>query len=157
MKSLWRDLALLGSVLCLLPLTACGGDGSSSSPPPVSVEPPTPPVVVNEAPVFSSAPTAVMSENTTNAFYTIQVNDPDSNASPSVSLSSSGDGQYFEIDTLTNSISARAGLDYELPADANGDNIYNLTLIASDANGGNTSFALTVTVTDGRLEARHAL
>lgn len=148
MRPFRRELAVIGSTLCLLSLIGCGGGGSSSSPPPVSVEPPAPPVVVNQAPVFTSASTADMAENTTNAFYTIEVNDPDSTASPSISLASSGDGQYFEIDSLTNTISARAGLDYELPADADGDNKYELNLQASDADGATTSFAVTVTVTD---------
>lgn len=133
---------VLAATLCLMSLTSCGGSSSSTTLPP----PTTPPA--NQAPVFSSSATASLVENTTNAFYTVDVSDPDSSATPSLTLFNLGDGQFFELDPSTNTIFAVTTLDFEMPADENGDNVYSISLQATDGNGGSTNFTLMVDVTD---------
>lgn len=134
--------ALIGST----PLVSCGG-GSSGGSAGNSSPPPPPPPAVNQAPSFSSATTAQITENTTQAFYAVSVNDPDSNIDPVVSLSSTGDGQFFDYNGQTKMLSARAGLDFELPADNDGNNIYELTLTATDGED-SRSLNLAVNITD---------
>ena len=142
------SLALFGSALFLLPLAACGGGSGDSSGSTSTNNIPNNPPPISQAPVFSSAPSVSVDENSDIAFYTVAVSDPDSAASPMVSLSSSGDGQYFELDGLTLTISAQSGLDFELPVDADGDNVYELSLQASDSDGQTTSFNLAVDVSN---------
>lgn len=142
---LTRRYFVLAALIGLSPLTSCGGGGSSSNS--AGNSPPPPPPAVNQAPSFSSAPTAQLTENTTQAFYTVSVNDPDSTVEPTVSLVSTGDGQFFEYNSLTNLISARAGLDFELPADEDGNGVYDLTFQATDGED-TTSFNVALTITD---------
>lgn len=102
----------------------------------------------NERPVFTSSAAATVAENSTAAFYTASANDPDSAANPTITLASSGDSSYFELNALTGTLSAKSGLDFELPADIGGNNIYNVQLTARDGDNGSTSQTVAITVTD---------
>ena len=65
-----------------------------------------------------------------------------------VTYSLSGtDAGLFTVDSSTGVVSMIAR-DYESPADANTDNIYEVTLVATDDDGNTDSEAFTVTVTD---------
>ena len=124
-------------------LWGCGGGGSGGSGGTTS---PTP--APNQAPVFSSAANASVEENSTDPFYTVTANDPDSSAAPTIELLSTGDGALFTLNASTNAVSATAPLDFETPSDGNADNIYDLTFTARDGAGGSTQLNVAVTVED---------
>ncbi|MGR5299468.1 hypothetical protein ACPV5U_29700, partial [Vibrio mediterranei] len=46
---------------------------------------------------------------------------------------------------------------FEAPDDANGDHVYNLTLVATDADGNSASQAMTITVTNVKENAQLSL
>ena len=109
--------------------------------------PSPPPPPANNAPVFDSAASISVEENTAGAIYTFEASDPDGDE---VTLSpvSSNDIQLFNFDAETGVLSTAATLDFERPADANQDNVYEIGVEATDGNGATTSFTLSLTVTD---------
>jgi len=134
-------------------LSACGGGGgSSSSPsttastPPVTVTPPTP---INSAPTISSAPEASVMESDSGVFYTLEASDPEGDP-VTFSMMTSPDSAAFAFNTNTGQLSGVTAFDYEAPLDANEDNIYELTFLAQDNQGGSTELDVTVTVNDIR-------
>ena len=118
--------------------------------------------LVTVADLFNAAPaitsnnggdTAEISvaENTT-AVTTVQAIDPDAGqmlAYAIVPAASGGgaDAALFTIDPNTGALSFAAVPDFEAPADANGDNIYELAVQADDGNGGTDRQAISITVT----------
>ena len=101
---------------------------------------------VNEAaPAITSPATFTVAENDT-AVGTVVATDADS---PSVtySLVDGGDSEQFSIDPATGVLSFMAAPDFEAPADVGADNVYNVTVQASDGTL-NTTQAVAVTVTN---------
>lgn len=120
---------LLASALSAL-LTACGGADPG-------------PVPQNQSPLIANVGAISVQEFTT-AVTRLSVTDPDGNA---VTLSLSGpDAGAFSI---TNDGSIRFALppDFTAPADANRDNVYNVTVTANDTYSTPTTAALNVAVT----------
>ncbi len=105
---------------------------------------PTPPPA-NGAPVFSSPATASAAENVAGAVYTAAATDPDGNA-VTFSLSGGADQARFSI-AGAGVLSFAAPPDFENPQDSNRDNIYEVTIRASDGTA-TSSLNLRVTVTD---------
>lgn len=64
------------------------------------------------------------------------------------SIGSGGDGALFAIDAATGQLSFKAAPDFEAPTDANKDNVYAVTVVATDARGLTDTQALSVKVTD---------
>jgi glucose/arabinose dehydrogenase len=130
----------------LLALASCGGeDGGGTPPPPAG----------NAAPVFTSLTTASTPENSAGTVYTARATDAD-NDPLTYSITGGADAALFAI-TTSGELSFRTAPDFEAPADAGGDNVYNLTLTASDGRGGSASLALALTVanlTDGAFRVR---
>lgn len=114
--------------------SACSGGGGNSPPPPT-----------NGAPVFSSPATSAAPENTASAFYTAAATDPEG-AAVTFSLSGGADQTRFAI-TNAGALSFASPPDFENPGDSNGDNVYDVTIRASDGVG-TASLNLRVTVTD---------
>ncbi|MBU1288215.1 MAG: PQQ-dependent sugar dehydrogenase [Alphaproteobacteria bacterium] len=131
-------------------LAACsGGSDGDASPAPA-------PVPANRAPAFTSPATASVDENTTGSIYTFAVSDPDGD-SLSVSVVPGGDEAAFDIDPASRTIRPAASLDFETPADADGDNVYDVTLEARDPGGLTARLNLAITVNDvveGMMAAR---
>ncbi|MBF0182187.1 MAG: DUF4347 domain-containing protein [Magnetococcales bacterium] len=102
----------------------------------------------NDAPTITSSATLAVAENTTGTIQTATASDPESDT---LSWSLSGaDAARFSINASTGALSFATAPDYESPADAGGDNVYNVTITATD-NGAGTltvSQALTITVTN---------
>ncbi|MEL6569253.1 MAG: CHRD domain-containing protein [Pseudomonadota bacterium] len=98
----------------------------------------------DNAPVIVSGNAVTVTENGTDA-YQAEANDADGDA---ITFSLSGDdAALFAIDAATGLVTFIAAPDFEAPADANGDNAYQITVTASD--GTNTvSQAVTITVAD---------
>ncbi|AQR72933.1 hypothetical protein BXU08_03925 [Sphingomonas sp. LM7] len=135
-----------------LMLAACGGGDSSGG----GVVTPTPtpaPTATNNAPVFNSATTGTVAENTTATFYTATGTDADGNTI-TYSIGGGTDSPLFRIDA-SGHLAFRAAPDFEAPGDANRDNVYQVTLVASDGVA-TTSLALQVTVTNATAGAYHA-
>ena len=101
----------------------------------------------NEAPTITTTSTSATSlrqqENRTSRLYTYRATDPENRA---IRWSVGGtDGRFFTIDERGQfSFKEENSPNYEIPSDAGRDNVYDVTVLASD---GTHSDALTVTVT----------
>ncbi|MGE0117554.1 MAG: tandem-95 repeat protein, partial [Dongiaceae bacterium] len=107
---------------------------------------------VNEAPVITSdgggtAATLSAAENST-AVTTVAATDPDTGQTLTYSLGGGADQALFAIDSLTGALSFVAAPDFETPADADGDNKYEVTVQVADGKGGTDTQDITVEVTD---------
>ncbi len=105
---------------------------------------------INNPPVITSdggGPAAVanVAENTT-AVTTVAASDPDLD-SMNYSISGGTDAALFTIDNLTGELAFISPPDYESPVDANTDNVYEVTVSASDGYGGSDSQTMLITVT----------
>ncbi len=106
---------------------------------------------VNEAPTITSdggGATASVSipENTT-AVTTVTATDPDAGATITYSITGGADKSLFSIDSATGKLSFVTAPNFESPTDANTDNVYDVTVRASDG----TLFddqSISTTVTD---------
>ena len=100
-------------------------------------------VQVVTIPVFTSPAAVSVRENQT-AAYEAAATDADGDA---LVYSLSGtDAALFTIDATTGEVSFRAAPDFEAPGDANGDNVYDIIVTASDGtNSTNHNVAITVT------------
>jgi len=99
-------------------------------------------------PTFTSSSSFSAAENiaTSATAATIRVSE-----SATVTISSGADAARFNIsrsDTDTAIIKFNVSPDYEAPTDSGGDNIYNLTLTATDAVANAGTQAITITVTN---------
>lgn len=124
-------------VLASLVLTSCGGGGGSGG---------APPPAANNPPSFTSAQTASVIENTT-AAYQATASDPDGNTL-TFSVDGGADAAQFAI-TGAGALSFRIAPDYDLPGDADGDNVYAVVLRVSDGQASVTQ-AVNITVTNSR-------
>jgi Ca2+-binding RTX toxin-like protein len=98
----------------------------------------------NVAPRFETPPTFEVSENSTSAF-TAEASDPEGRA---ITYSLSGtDASLFSIHSTTGAVSFKTAPNYESPDDAGADNVYNVTVKASDGTA-TSSQSVAVTVTD---------
>ena len=109
-------------------------------------------VFENSAPIITSnggGDTAAISiaENTT-AVTTVTATDPDAGQTLSYSISGGADASKFTIDSSTGALSFVTAPNFELPTDAGGNNVYDVTVRVSDGNGGIDTQAIAVTVTD---------
>ena len=125
-----RNIALV-----ILPLIAVGCSGSDA---------PAPIPVSNSAPIFSSATSASSAENNNGTIYTATASDPDGDPL-TFSLSGGADQSAFTLTGAAMSFSTSP--DFEAPTDADGDNIYEVTIAANDG-AQSTLLNLLVTVTD---------
>lgn len=88
-----------------------------------------------------------VAENTT-AVTTVAASDPDAGDTLSYSIVGGADAALFTIDANTGALTFLTAPDFEAPADAGGDNVYDVTVQVSDGNGGTDTQAIAVTVTD---------
>ncbi|HEY0131252.1 MAG TPA: cadherin domain-containing protein [Allosphingosinicella sp.] len=90
---------------------------------------------VNEAPVITSngggASASVQLLENGLAVTTVQASDVDG-PTGSYAIAGGADAALFSIDLATGALSFLAAPDYETPADADGDNVYQVTVSASD-------------------------
>ena len=100
---------------------------------------------IDEAPTITSATAASIPENTTTTIYTASASDPE-NGALSYSLSAA-DAAHLSIDSSSGAISFAINPDYENPADADANNVYQLTLEVSDSTH-TISQAFDITVND---------
>lgn len=105
-----------------------------------------PPSTINTPPQLTSDASVAVTENQRGDFFSLSGSDADGDA---LRFAVSGaDAQHFAIDANTGALRFRQPVNYEQPADANGDNIYELTAVVEDSRGTRQSNALTVEVTN---------
>ncbi len=100
--------------------------------------------IPNAAPVFTSASTFGLAENT-RAVGVISATDADGDAFE-FSVAGGADASQFSLDRTTGELSFIFAPDFEDPTDAGGDNVYNLLVAAADGNGGRTTQAIQINV-----------
>jgi glucose/arabinose dehydrogenase len=124
------------AVLIPLVLASCGGGGGSDTPPPTA----------NAPPAFTSLQTASVAENITNAY---QATASDSNGDAlTFTIDGGADAARFAI-TAAGALRFNAAPDFDLPGDADGDNVYAVVLRVSDGQASATQ-AVNITVTNSR-------
>jgi uncharacterized delta-60 repeat protein len=102
----------------------------------------TPATTVDHAPVITSGAATDVAENTTNAVYTATASDAEGST---LTYALSGtDATRFTIDANTGAVAFADAPDFETPLDDGGDNVYNISVTASD--GVNTSAAQAVAI-----------
>ena len=127
-------------------LGGCGGGGSRNTGGGGTPLPPTPPAPTpNRLPVFTSAASVNVAENTSGVFHTAVATDADSDAL-AYSLSGGADRDDFSI-TGAGALSFAASPDFERPADSDANNVYQIVVSVSDGKG-STAQTLSITVTD---------
>lgn len=118
-------------------LIGCSSGGSSSPAP----------APVNGTPSFTSAAAASVVENATGSVYQAAATDPDGDTL-TYSISGGADAARFTI-TAAGQLSFAAAPNFDLPTDADLDNVYQLNLSASDGRA-SVQLAMSVTVTNSR-------
>jgi len=128
------------AALTPLILASCGGGGGGSNggggTPPAANAPPT----------FTSLQTASVTENTA-AAYQATASDPNGDAL-TFAIDGGADAALFSI-TAAGALRFNAAPDYDLPGDANGDNVYTVQLRVSDASASATQ-TVNITVINSR-------
>ncbi|HPU16644.1 MAG TPA: cadherin domain-containing protein, partial [Polymorphobacter sp.] len=103
---------------------------------------------VNETPSITGGPnTAISIAENTSVVATIAANDPDASTALTYSINGGADAAKFSIDAATGALAFVTAPDFETPTDSGANNIYDVTVRASDG----TLFAdqaVAVTVTD---------
>jgi hypothetical protein len=102
---------------------------------------------VNEAPIITSGTSANFAENGIGIVYTVTASDPDAGTNLTYTLANDSDASLFNINGTTGAITFKNAPDFEAPLDNGGNNIYNLTVTASDGSL-TSSKAIAITVTD---------
>jgi hypothetical protein len=102
---------------------------------------------MNEAPVFASGPTFLSVAENQTAVVTLSATDPEG-AAISYRISGGTDAARFTINAQTGALAFAAAPDFEAPADANRDNVYHVTVAASD---GSLSAARSLSVAVGNV------
>lgn len=137
-RSLIRHRAIL---LAALLLPSCGGGNDSLTPGIPSS---------NQPPNFTSAGSASVAENSSGTVYTATATDPEGNAL-TFSLSGGADRAAFQI-SGAGALRFVNSPDFEVPADANGDNVYQVEIQVSDGTA-TATLPLSITVTNGGGDA----
>ena len=106
---------------------------------------------VNEAPAITSAATASFAENGTGTVYTAAATDLDAGTTLTYSLTGT-DAAKFNIDATTGAITFKSSPNYEAPTDSGANNVYNVTVGASDG-AITTTKAVAIAVTNVVNEA----
>jgi glucose/arabinose dehydrogenase len=129
---------LILTLSALVAASGCGGGGAGTPPPP-------PPPPGNNPPAITSPATANVVENSAGTIYTATATDPDGNPL-TFSLSGGADRAAFAI-TAAGALSFVQPPDFEVPVDADRNNVYLVQIAVSD---GFTSAVrdLTITVTN---------
>jgi len=132
----WTISRCAGVAAITLCLGACGGDGSDGGGGGGNS---------NSAPTITSPASVTVPENTSGTFYTAAATDADGDA-VTFSLAGGGDSALLRI-TAGGALSFAIPPDFDSPADTNGDNIYEVGVIASDGRT-NTVLTLRITISD---------
>ncbi|OYW44270.1 MAG: hypothetical protein B7Z08_02950 [Sphingomonadales bacterium 32-68-7] len=127
-RTTWTTPALAGTLLLL---AGCGGDDGGGGPP-------------NTAPSFTSGGAVTVTENAAGTIHTAAATDADGDPL-TFTIAGGADAALLQI-TAAGALSFRTPPDFENPADAGGNNVYDVTLSVSDGEASATqAFQITVT------------
>ncbi|WP_242139101.1 PQQ-dependent sugar dehydrogenase [Sphingomonas sp. TREG-RG-20F-R18-01] len=129
------------SALTLTMLSACSGGAGGTDPRTVS------PPIANQAPVFTSSAAVNVVENVTGSVYQATATDAN-NDTLTYAVTGGSDAARFAI-TASGQVSFVAPPNFDLPADADGNNVYEVQISVSDGKA-TTVLALAVTVTNSK-------
>jgi VCBS repeat-containing protein len=106
----------------------------------------------NSAPVISSngggaTANVTVAENST-VVTTVAATDADVGQTRSYSIVGGADAAKFTINSMTGALSFASIPNYESPTDSGGNNVYDVTVQASDGHGGTATQAIAVTLTN---------
>ena len=101
---------------------------------------------VDDAPVITSGADFSVAENTT-AVGSVTAVDPEHDGFV-FALTGGADASFFAIDAHTGALRFASSPDFETPADANHDNVYDVIVSATDAHGAVSMQDISVQVTD---------
>ncbi|MBF0294938.1 MAG: cadherin domain-containing protein [Magnetococcales bacterium] len=103
----------------------------------------------NDAPTITSATTASFAENGTGTAYAATATDPESDAITWSFAGTGADESKFDI-TAGGVVTFKTAPNYEVPTDANTDNVYEVTMVATDNGSGSltASQAVSISVTN---------
>ena len=102
---------------------------------------------MNEAPSITSGGSASFAENSTGTAYTATGTDPDPGTTLTYALGGV-DAAWFNINTTSGVVTFKAAPNFEAPADAGANNVYDITVTASDGSLSSAAQAVAITVTD---------
>lgn len=125
--------------------TVGGADGGYTAGQTVTID--------NTAPAFSSDAAPTIDEGTTGGVVVVDAGDdgtahPDINITYALSSAAGSDADGFSIDTDTGQLSLGTIKDHENPDDADGDSVYELTVVATDDVGNTATQTIAITVGD---------
>lgn len=120
-------------------LVACGGESSTPTPTLVT------PMPTNQSPAITSAGNITIDEYQTGKLYTLTAEDSDGDI-VELALSATADAAFFTFDAETGEIFLSNPL--TASEDQGANNVYDLTLVATDDDGASTSLGFSITVTD---------
>lgn len=119
--------------ITLTALYACSS-GGDKNPPPAN----------NTPPQLTSADQVTVNENQRGVFFSLKATDVDDDA---LTFAIAGvDAAQFSVDASTGALHFHQPPNFEIPSDSNGDNLYELTAVVTDARGAQTTQVLRVTV-----------
>jgi hypothetical protein len=101
----------------------------------------------NGAPVITSAATAGFAENATGTAYQATGSDPEAGTTLTWSLTGA-DAGLFNINAMTGAVTFKILPNFEAPADVGGNNVYDITVTASDSVLTSAPQAVVISVTD---------
>ncbi|MTI44749.1 VCBS repeat-containing protein [Roseibium hamelinense] len=100
----------------------------------------------NDAPELSIAEHYDFTENNEDPVFTATATDAEDDP---ITFSLVGkDSELLTVDAVTGEVRFKVAPDFETPSDANRDNTYDVTLVATDLNGASNEKSVEVTVTD---------
>ena len=105
---------------------------------------------VNETPTVTSGAAVNYAENGTGTAYTATATDPDTATTITYSISSAlaDDAALFNIDPSTGVVTFITPPDFENPSDLGGNNVYNISVIATDGDGLSDTQTVNIDVTN---------
>lgn len=128
-----------------LSLASCGGSSSDTTPTPTPVTTTPTPTPVNQAPTITSASNISIDEYQSGKLYTLTATDSDGQIDE-LSLSNTPDAAFFTLNATTGELFLSDPL--TTPQDQGANNVYDLTLNATDNDGATTSADLAISVVD---------
>lgn len=102
---------------------------------------------INDAPTIDTASGAVNVNENSSVVLTLTASDVEGDTL-GWSISGGPDAVLFSIDSATGALAFLAAPDFEAPADANSDNIYEVAVVVSDGTDSSAAFTVTATVQD---------
>ncbi|MDF1884453.1 tandem-95 repeat protein, partial [Sulfurimonas sp. SAG-AH-194-C21] len=92
--------------------------------------------IVNDAPSVATSKAQGIVENSTTPILIVARDIDDTNSSLSYSMLSGKDSSFFTFNTTSKELKFTTARNYEVPADANGDNIYDVDINVTDDSDG---------------------